>query len=252
MNYSVRNIVVAVLLAVCAAVAVVVYTSNVKQRAEADQERVKVYVAAKDIEPGTTGEQVLADKLLVQREVVRSDQAPGALTSLAGLQSKVVSQKIYAETQVIAPVFAEPALVDDSLNLTGNMRAIQVPMDLNASLQGSLAAGDRVDILEGIEVTNENGAVTPVVRRLLRNVLVLRVPDEKDSRLSSADDKRGIMLAVTDLEATRSSGARRTPRSGSSSARRPRRPSRRSRSRPSRRWCSTASTASRRTRCPAI
>ena len=76
---------------------------------------------------------------------------------------------------VIAPVFAEPALVDDSLNLTGNMRAIQVPMDLNASLQGSLAAGDRVDILEGIEVTNENGAVTPVVRRLLRNVLVLRV-----------------------------------------------------------------------------
>jgi len=204
MTYSIRNIIVAIVLAVCATAGVLVYTSNVKNQADAGQERIKVYVAARDIPPGTTGEQLLKGKMLVQREVVRADQAPGALTSIAGLENSVVSQTLYKGTQAVAPIFKAPGAVGASLNLQGNMRAIQVPLDTNAGLIGVVKSGDHVDILEAIKITRPSGQETGIVRPLLRNVLVLRAPAvEEDARRTNDADERGVLLAVSDLEAAK-------------------------------------------------
>ena len=52
MNYSIRNLVIAGGLAILAIVAVLIYTSNVKQSAKQGQARVKVYVARVDVPAG--------------------------------------------------------------------------------------------------------------------------------------------------------------------------------------------------------
>jgi Flp pilus assembly protein CpaB len=204
MTYSIRNIIVAIVLAISATVGVLVYTSNVKSQADAGQERIKVFVAARDIPPGTTGEQLVKGKMLVQQEVVRADQAPGALTSIAGLENTVVSQTLYKGTQAVAPIFKAPGAVGASLNLQGNMRAIQVPLDVNAGLIGVIKSGDHVDLLEAIKVMAPGGQETGVVRPLLRNVMVLRAPVvEADIRAAGGPEERGVLLAVSDLEAAK-------------------------------------------------
>ena len=54
MTYSVRNIVIAVVLAVLAAVLVIMYTSNAQNQANKGQTSVTVLVAKTDIAPGTS------------------------------------------------------------------------------------------------------------------------------------------------------------------------------------------------------
>src|SRR4051794_41677848 len=112
MNYSVRNIVIAVGLALCAIVAVLVYTSKVQSQAKSSEVRLKVLVATRDIEPGTTFAQVQASHLLVEREVLQTDVLPGVLTQAVAiggtLTDKVVSQKVFSGQQVPTAGFGDP------------------------------------------------------------------------------------------------------------------------------------------------
>ena len=54
MTYNVRNIVIALVLAVVAALLVIVYTGNVQKQANNCQDTVKVLVATTDIAAGTS------------------------------------------------------------------------------------------------------------------------------------------------------------------------------------------------------
>ena len=147
MNYSVRNIVIAGGLAVVAIIAVLLYTSNVRDKARQDQHRVQVLVAAKDIPAGTTGKQVIDGHLLVPKAIIQTDQVPGALTSMQGLDNLVVSQTIYHAQQVPSAVFQPPLTTGTSLQIRATERAISVPVDTDSGLIGTLKDGDRVDVL---------------------------------------------------------------------------------------------------------
>jgi Flp pilus assembly protein CpaB len=178
MNYSVRNIVIAGGLAVVAIVAVLLYTSNVRDKARQDQHRVQVLVAAKDIPAGTTGKQVIDGHLLVPKAIVQTDQVPGALTSMQGLDNLVVSQTIYHAQQVPSAVFQPPLSTGTSLQIRATERAISMPVDTDSGLVGTLQDGDHVDIL--LAYKGENGGPS-FTRPLLRDVLVLTAPDPKGS-----------------------------------------------------------------------
>src|SRR3954462_15166856 len=99
MNYSVRNIVIAVGLAACAIVAVLIYTSNVEDQSKTGIVMTKVQQAAQDIKPGTTWEQVVKSGMLREVQVTKADQVPGVLTA-ADLKANrfagnVVNQEIF-------------------------------------------------------------------------------------------------------------------------------------------------------------
>ena len=136
MNYSVRNIVIAGGLATVAIIAVLLYTSNVRDKARQDQHRVQVLVAAKDIPAGTTGKQVIDGHLLVPKAIIQTDQVPGALTSMQGLDNLVVSQTIYHAQQVPSAVFQPPLTTGTSLQIRATERAISMPVDTTPASSG--------------------------------------------------------------------------------------------------------------------
>ena len=193
MNYSVRNIVIAGGLAAVAIIAVLLYTSNVRDKARQDQHRVQVLVAARDIQAGTTGQQVIDQHLLVPKAIVQADQVPGALTSTAGLGNLVVSQTIYHAQQVPSAVFQPPLSTGTSLQIRATERAISMPVDTDSGLIGTLQDGDHVDILLAYKGDNGGSSFT---RPLLRNVLVLTAPDSK-----STDGH--VLLKLSDVDATK-------------------------------------------------
>jgi Flp pilus assembly protein CpaB len=193
MNYSVRNIVIAGGLAAVAIIAVLLYTSNVRDKARQDQHRVQVLVAARDIQAGTTGQQVIDQHLLVPKAIVQADQVPGALTSTAGLGNLVVSQTIYHAQQVPSAVFQPPLSTGTSLQIRATERAISMPVDTDSGLIGTLHDGDHVDILLAYKGDNGGSSFT---RPLLRNVLVLTAPDAKSS-------DGHVLLKLSDVDATK-------------------------------------------------
>jgi pilus assembly protein CpaB len=193
MNYSVRNIVIAGGLAVVAIIAVLLYTSNVRDKARQDQHRVQVLVAAKDIPAGTTGKQVIDGHLLVPKAIIQTDQVPGALTSMQGLDNLVVSQTIYHAQQVPSAIFQPPLTTGTSLQIRATERAISIPVDTDSGLVGTLHDGDHVDVL--LAYKGDNGGVS-FTRPLLRDVLVLTAPDAKTGDAH-------VLLKLSDVDSTK-------------------------------------------------
>jgi Flp pilus assembly protein CpaB len=200
MNYSVRNIVIAVGLAACAVVAVLIYTSNFQSRVNAQQEQVKVLVAASDIPAGTTVQQIIDGHLLVPTDIVRRDQVPGALTTLAGAPPNfVATQTIYSHSQAPAAVFQPSVTSAVPVQIQKTERAVSIPVDTDAGLIGTLKAGDHVDVIDAVTVTSsKTGLSTSVTEKLLSNVTVLKAPDA-----SAAGGTGHVQLKVTDVEATK-------------------------------------------------
>jgi Flp pilus assembly protein CpaB len=192
MNYSIKNIVIAGGLAIVAVIAVVLYTSNVRDKARQNQDRVQVLVAARDVVAGTTGKQVIDGHLLVAKDVIQTDEVPGALTTTAGLQNLVVAETIYHAQQVPSAVFQPPLSTGTSLQIRATDRAMSVPVDQDSGLVGVLKDGDHVDILMAFK-----GGTTGDTRTLLRNIVVLTAPG------ASAGDAGHVLLKVTDIQASK-------------------------------------------------
>jgi Flp pilus assembly protein CpaB len=193
MNYSVRNIVIAGGLAVVAVIAVLLYTSGVRNKAQENQHRVQVLVASRDIAPGTTGAQVISQHLLVPKAVVQTDQIPGALTSLTGLDNLVVSQTIYHGQQAPSAVFQTPLSTGTGLQIRGAERVMSLPVDQDSGLIGTLKDGDHIDIMIALSGDSTTGsAAGSFTRPLLRNVTVITAPTTDDTH---------ILLKVSDTDA---------------------------------------------------
>jgi Flp pilus assembly protein CpaB len=208
MNYSVRNIVIAVSLAACAIVAVLIYTSNVQSQSRSGTELVKVQQATVDIPAGTTWEQITKGSMLREVEISKTDALPGALSSADITANRfagdVANQEIFPGEQVPAAVFQASSTAAPSLQLQGNERAIQVSVDTDSGIIGTLHDGDHVDVLESIKVTNAAGAMIHVTRRLLTNVQVLKTGSTSTS--TTPDGGTGpthVLLKVSDTDAVR-------------------------------------------------
>jgi Flp pilus assembly protein CpaB len=208
MNYSVRNIVIAVSLAACAIVAVLIYTSNVEQQSKTGIVLVKVQQAVQDIKPGTTWEQVLKGGMLREVEVTKSDQVPGVLTaadiSANRFTGNVVNQEIFPGEQVPSAVFQTASSAAPSVQLQRTERGIQLPVDTDSGIIGTLHDGDHVDVLESIKIQGATGTSDHVARRLLTNVEVLK----SGATVTSATPDGGtgsthVLLKVSDTDAVK-------------------------------------------------
>jgi Flp pilus assembly protein CpaB len=209
MNYSVRNIVIAAGLALLAVVAVLLYTSSVKSKAKSAEVRVKVLVATRDIEPGTTFAQVRSGHMLAEREVLQTDMLPGVLTQSAvngdRYFGQVVSQKLFSGQQVPGAVFTNRVGASADLQLQGTDRAIAFPFNKEQGLVGTLHAGDKVDVIACYYCANSSssGGQQPVTRILLRDIEVLQVPTGDATSSTGSTDSTTIMLRATDVEAAK-------------------------------------------------
>jgi Flp pilus assembly protein CpaB len=200
MTYSARNLIIAMVLAVAAALLVGLYVSDYKRTVEHSQQHVTVYVAAKDIPAGMSGADAASKGYLKTEQVLRASVVPGAISSTKQLGPLVAAQEVFAGEQISLSRFSNVAQHGIRGFLRGTMRAVQIPGDANQLLAGTLQTGDHVDLVANIKLGDQKPDY--VDRIVLRNLKVLRAMTAQDvAKLSSSPNaSTSVMLAVTDTQ----------------------------------------------------
>jgi pilus assembly protein CpaB len=203
MSYRLRNILIAVGLAVVAALLTVFYVSNYKSSVRSDSETVSVLVAAQDIPQGMLGQQIIERKMLATQEIPRKAIVNGTIAAPEDVAGLIATQPIYIGEQVTARRFGplEAAGVRDQLR--GTYRVMQIKGSDAQILSGVLRPGDHVDIVASIKYPSEDSQ-KHFSKVILSDVLVLRTSGEDDSQGSVVDPTGGdgwVMLRLTDAQA---------------------------------------------------
>jgi Flp pilus assembly protein CpaB len=199
MSYRLRNIGIAVALAVLAALLTIFYVTNYKRSVQSGEELVPVYVAAANIPVGTSGAEVGDRNLLKAVEIARRSVVPGAISEPAQIEQLVAAERVYEGEQVTLNRFKALGEQGVQAQLKGRLRAMQVPGSEHQLLLGTLQTGDRVDFVGTVEV-----ACCPVSSVVLRDLLVLQAPNEGgvESKLTSRPEEAySVLLAVSDTQA---------------------------------------------------
>jgi Flp pilus assembly protein CpaB len=200
MTYRLRNIVIAVTLALVAALLTSFYVTNYQRNVQKDETNVEIFVAVKDIPAGTSGADAARKGMLERSEIVRRSVVPGAISNPSQLEELVATQPILAGEQVTTRRFATPAERGVRAQLKGTMRAVQVPGDQHQLLAGTLRAGDRIDVVASVKV-NPNVDIY-ATRIVLRDIEVLKAPAAAttDVQLTASGGAVSALLAVTDTQ----------------------------------------------------
>jgi Flp pilus assembly protein CpaB len=207
MTYQLRNVVIAVVLGLLAAVLTTVYVTNYRKNVQHGQQDVGVLVAATNIPAGTSGAAIVSGHMLVRKTIPRSALVPGAISSPDQISRLVSTQEVMVGEQVTKSRFGGANELGVRAQLKGTMRAIQVAANPNQILAGTLRTGDHVDIVANLKVdtAGNSGQSKHYDRVVLRDLLVLRAPtapDTKSGNLTSTQNYN-VMLAVTDSQASK-------------------------------------------------
>lgn len=203
MTYRIRNITIAIALALVAALLTGFYVKNYQRDVRKDETNVPVFVAKVDIPSGTSGGEVAG--MMTKTEIVRRGVVPGAISNPAQLATLVATEPIYAGEQVSTRRFATPSESGVRAQLTGVQRAIEIPGDEHQLLAGTLKAGDKIDLIAtfGVKLLG-SGEEIKFTRIVLRDVEVLRAPNSAavNAKVTSAsqDGNFNVMVKVTDTQ----------------------------------------------------
>ncbi|HEY7707845.1 MAG TPA: Flp pilus assembly protein CpaB [Gaiellaceae bacterium] len=200
MSYRLRNIGIAVVLAVLAALLTIFYVTNYKKSVQQGEDLVAVWVAARDIPIGTSGSEVSDRNLLRAAEIAKRSVVPGAISQPDQIAQLVATERVYEGEQITLNRFRPLGEQGIKAQLKGRLRAFDVAGSEHQLLMGTLEEGDHVDFVGSLEVGN-GIQVTKVV---LRDLLVLRAPsaDSVESKLGARPDEAfSAILALTDAQA---------------------------------------------------
>jgi Flp pilus assembly protein CpaB len=201
MNYRAKNIGIAVALAALAAILTSAYVVNYKRHVQRGEGKVTVLVAARDIPAGTSGADVVDQKMLKEQTVPRKAVVAGAISSPSQLAQYVATQDVFEGEQVSTRRFSPPTEQGIRAQIKGTQRAYQLPGDGNQLLAGTIQAGDHVDVVGTWEVS-DNMVVSRVI---LRNLLVLRAPAGTETAKVTTPGSGGesVQLRVTDVQSNK-------------------------------------------------
>jgi len=202
MTYRIRNIVVAVGLALLAMMLTLLYVTNYKRSVQHSSANVQVYVAAHDIAAGTSGSDIVKRHALRVESVQRRDVVPGAISNPDQVASLVLTDPVYAGEQVTLRPFTDAAAEGIRAQLKGTERAVQIAGDPNQLLAGTLRAGDHVDLVANLRLQNNTSATA--TRVVLRDLTVLTPPsDASFAKGATSGSSSSAILAVTDTQVQR-------------------------------------------------
>ena len=202
MTYRLRNIGIAIALALVAGLLTVFYVTNYKREVRSAEASITVYVASQDIPAGTSGAE--AQEFLAEQSVAQRNVTPGAISEPEQLEGRVAAATIYAGEQVTTRRFTTEESKGIRAQIEGNERALAVPGTAEQLLAGTLVSGDRVDVVGSWNVPeNETLHFSRVV---LRDLLVLEAPEggistESVTNPQEASGGYSAILALTDAQA---------------------------------------------------
>jgi Flp pilus assembly protein CpaB len=204
MTYRLRNILIALGLAIIAAILVSVYVTQYKNHVENGQSGADVYVAARDIPNGTPGADLIDKKYLRKESVKRLDLVRGAITDTKQIAARYVIEPIYEGDQLSLRRFGEAGAEGARGQLTGAQRAVEIDAKPAQVLAGTLKTGDHVDVVATWPAPE--GSSHHVSKVVLRDLLVLGAPEGGSSGGSVTSSSSGtttVQLRVTDTQSAK-------------------------------------------------
>ncbi len=205
MTYRVKNIGIAVALAALAAILTSVYVVNYKRHVQHGEGKVTVLVAARDIPAGTSGADIIDQKMLQEQTVSRKSVVAGAISSPDQLAQYVATQDVYQGEQVSTRRFAPPKEQGIRAQIKGTQRAYELAGDARQLLAGTLKDGDHIDVVGEWSYKirgQQNGEDHHVSRVVLRNLLVLRAPlGTSNDKIAAPSGAESVQLRLTDSQA---------------------------------------------------
>jgi pilus assembly protein CpaB len=194
----------AVLAALLAAGALMVFIGGYKRSLATNAEPVTVLVAKDPLPKGSSGD-LIAQKGLFQATGLKREQVKdGAITDPASLRGQVARHDIVRGQQLTTADFSKPT--DPVLSrLSAGSRAVSVPLDAAHGMIGQVQPGDHVDVYAGFQV-QPDGAPRPrsVLRVLLQNVEVLSAPpvgEESGAGPTASAETQNVVLRVDQSDA---------------------------------------------------
>jgi Flp pilus assembly protein CpaB len=204
MNYRAKNIGIAVALAALAAILTSAYVVNYKRHVQRGEGKVTVLVAARDIPAGTSGADVVDQKMLKEQTVPRKSVVAGAISSPSQLAQYVATQDVFEGEQVSTRRFSPPTEQGIRSLIKGTQRAYELAGDANQVLAGTLKEGDHIDVVGNWKVKTRGGDnENAITRVILRNILVMRAAVGGGSGAtvtSGGDTSLNVQLRVTDVQ----------------------------------------------------
>ena len=203
MNYRAKNIGIAVALAALAAILTSAYVVNYKRHVQRGEGKVTVLVAARDIPAGTSGADVVDQKMLKEQTVPRKSVVAGAISSPDQLSQYVATQDVFEGEQVSTRRFSPPTEQGIRSLIKGTQRAYELAGDANQLLAGTLKEGDHIDVVGNWKIKVNNGNDNPITRVILRNILVMRaaIGGGSGATVTSGSDKSlNVELRLTDVQ----------------------------------------------------
>lgn len=165
-------LVAALVVAALGTTMVFLYAHGVNDRAIAKQEPVRVLVAKKPIEPGTSVQTADAAASFERKNISSDDVLTGALSDLAPIKGMAATTMIYPGEQIIREKFGDPGATSTLVVPAGKL-AISVQLDDPAQVAGFVDAGTSVAIFLTSPVAKGGGQEQ--TRLLLSRVLVLAI-----------------------------------------------------------------------------
>jgi Flp pilus assembly protein CpaB len=199
MTYRIRNVAVAIGLALVAMLLTLFYVINYRRSVQHGQATVQVYVAARNIPAGTVGTDIAHGNALKVTSIPRRNVVPGAISDPNQVSSLVLTQPVYAGEQVTLRRFSDVKTQGIVGDLKGTMRAVQIPGDANQLLSGTLRAGDHVDLVANLHL--DAGSDAHAVRIVLRDLTVLQT--SAGSSGAPGGQSPSVIVAVTDTQVQR-------------------------------------------------
>ena len=172
MQSRVLAVLIAVVLAVVATAAMVVYVNGADRRAISGQEPVLIWVAAKPIPAGTSGEDAKNGEMIKQVEVPQKNLVQGTIRRVDQLNERYAAVDIVKGEQLLLSrwVGAEDIGGRRLLQIPEDTQAVSIGVDLIRQVAGFVTPGDKVSMVvtmprDGVDTT----------QFLLQNVQVLAV-----------------------------------------------------------------------------
>ena len=203
MTYRVKNISIAVALALVAALLTSFYVTNYQRNVRKDETNVAIWVAKGDIPAGSTGADIERKGMFAKAEIVRRSVVPGAISNLDQVAELVTTQPIYAGEQISTRRFSTQSQRGIKAQLAGVQRAIEIDGGQHNLLAGTLQKGDKVDLVATFGAGGAAGI--EFTRIVLRDIEVLRAPAAatESQKITSASERGGgfnVILKVTDTQ----------------------------------------------------
>ncbi len=167
--------------AIVAGILLLVYLNQYRDSVSGSAKPVQVLVAKSLIPKGTPGDVIGSSGLFQVTSIPKGQLRDGALTDASSLHGKVATEDIFPGQQMTTANFVSTSSDTVATKLTGNLRAISVPVDKAHGLIGNIQAGDRVDVFAGFTVDRGGLGSIPVIKTLMQNALVLDAPSSANT-----------------------------------------------------------------------